>query len=493
MSEVTLFIEDTAIRVLVTKGQRAEKWAKMSLEPGLVSDGIIQDETQVASKLKELFKQQKIGTSTVVAGLSGFNSIYRLVSLPELPENLLGEAVKQEASRVIPVPIEEVHLSYQIIPSTEGETHIFLSAFPKTVLDALLKTLSKAGLRANIMDLAPLALCRTVDAPQFVILDARSSSLDIAVMVDRVPQVIRSLSLPGEAQSLTERLPSIIEELNRTITFYNSSHQSNPLSKEAPVFVCGDLALAPDTWPTIAGDHGFPVSVPTSPIQPLEGFDASQFMVNIGLALKNQSLNKEGAYFSLVDFNALPGISKPKEKTSMAKVALPIVVVIGVGAIFYMIRLSQGAEANMAALRAQLPPIQNSIAEQRDSISALEDSIALMGPQVEPMKAEALIFQNTLADLKEVRTEVDGDLSIIAALATDKVNLTNINHNVNPVTVDGIAPDESDILQYATGLRSSGRFSKVVISSIDAVDKEEADGEEIRLFTVFNFRILLIK
>ena len=123
----------------------------------------------------------------------------------------------------------------------------------------------------------------------------------------------------------------------------------------------------------------------------------------------------------------------------------------------------------------------------------LNDNIAMIEPRVEPLKAEALIFQNTLSDLEEVRTEVDGDLSIIAALATENVSLTNINHNVNPATVDGIAPDESDLLQYATSLRSSGRFSKVVISSIAAENKEEVDGEEIRLFTVYKFRLLLIK
>ncbi|MBA7702874.1 hypothetical protein ES703_111649 [subsurface metagenome] len=116
MSEVTLFIEDSSIKLLVAKGQRVDKWAKLPLEPGLVSDGLILDEPQVANKVREILKLQGVRTSTVIAALSGFNSVYRLISLPELPPAILPEAVRQEASRVIPVPIDEVYLSYQTIP-----------------------------------------------------------------------------------------------------------------------------------------------------------------------------------------------------------------------------------------------------------------------------------------------------------------------------------------------------------------------------------------
>ena len=111
MAEVTLFIEDSAIKLLVARGWRVDKWAKLPLEPGLVSDGLILDEAQVAEKIRQLFKLQNEGARTVVAGLSGFNSVYRLISLPELPSDILHEAIEQEASRVVPVPMDQVYLS----------------------------------------------------------------------------------------------------------------------------------------------------------------------------------------------------------------------------------------------------------------------------------------------------------------------------------------------------------------------------------------------
>ena len=103
MAEVTLFIEDNAIKLLVASGRRVKKWAKVPLEPGLISDGVINDEEQVAERLKEMFKLEGISARKVTVGLSGFNSVYRLLSLPELPDVLIPEAVRNEATRVVPV------------------------------------------------------------------------------------------------------------------------------------------------------------------------------------------------------------------------------------------------------------------------------------------------------------------------------------------------------------------------------------------------------
>ena len=489
MSEVSLFIEDTAIKLLVTSGRRVEKWAKLPLEPELVSDGLILDEAQVAEKLKELFKQQKIVTRTVTAGLSGLNSIYRLTSLPELPAAILPEAVKQEAGRIVPVPIDQLYLSYQTIPAPAGETGIFLAAFPRNTADAMLRTLSKAGIKASTMDLAPLALCRTVDAPEAIVIDGRSAGLDIAILVDRVPQVIRSFSLPGETESMVERLPSIVEELERTIAFYNSGHPAKPLSPAVPVFVSGDLAAVPESWQLLSGTQDASASELPSPMQAPEGFDASQFMVNIGLSLKKLSLEKEGS-FSLVNFNALPEAEKPKGTgTSLAKILTPIIV-IGIGLVSWLWLQVQDIRTDNEALRSQVEINQSLIPPQQDAVAALSEEIAAIEPQIAPLEATADIFATTFTDLAENRSQIDGDLSGIVNLMADDVDLASISHTGSRVTVTGTAPEEA-IFQYARNLRSSGRYSGVIISSL-GYELILEDWEDLETGVVYDFVFLLI-
>jgi type IV pilus assembly protein PilM len=183
----TLFINDNTVNLVVVEGKRVKKWASLYLEPGLVSQGVVVDETQVADKIKELLRMVKETGGKYVVGLSGLNSLYRLISLPELPEAILPAAVTQEAGRVIPVPLDEVYLSYQRIPASVGETRVFLAAFPRNVADASYRTLKTAGIEPYIMDLAPLAICRTLDEPRAIIVNTRLDNLDIIVMVDRLP------------------------------------------------------------------------------------------------------------------------------------------------------------------------------------------------------------------------------------------------------------------------------------------------------------------
>ena len=500
MAEVTLFVEDDAIRLLVARGRRVEKWTKMPLEPGLVSDGLVLDEAQVAGKIRQLFKLQKIGARTVVAGLSGFNSVYRLISLPELPPEILPEAIQQEASRVVPVPIDQVYLSYQTLPAPAGETLLFLAAFPRNTTDALLRTIKQAGLRADVIDLAPLALCRTVDVSEAVVVDVRSASLDIAVMMGRVPQVIRSLSLPGEAESLEERLPSIIEEVGRTITFYNSSHSDKPLADNVPILVSGDLAAAPDAWQSLGETGGYTVSALPSPMELLEGFDASLFMVNIGLVLKQLNLEKEGVNFSIVNFNALPQAEKPRKKVSRVSVLLPIIIVLGIGAVFYMYNMLRGVGNENDLVRSQLEVIQSQIPLQQKDIGALKDELEEIEPQIEPIESEADVFNTRFSTITEGRNQVDEDTSQIVRLTPDEISLiygsdeivgyssptseASIDHAVEVVAVTGESQELDAIFQYAKDLRASGRFSVVVISSIEAYGEETLGG--------YNFRFTLI-
>jgi type IV pilus assembly protein PilM len=517
MAEVTVFIEDAAIKLLVAKGRRVQKWAKLPLAPGLVSEGVILDEDQVAGKVKQLFELQGVRARKVTAGLSGFNSIYRVVSLPELPEAIRPEAVRHEATRVIPVSLDQVYLSYQPIPGPAGEMRFFLVAFPRSTADALVRTLRKAGLEPEIMDLAPLALCRTIDEPRAIIIDVRSASLDIAIMVDRVPQLIRSLSLPSEAQSLEERLPTIVEELNRTITFYNSGHLDSILDSSVPIFVSGDLGAATDTWPSLVGTSGYSVSVLPPPIQDLEGFDSTQFMVNIGLALKQLSLEKEAANFSLVNFNALPEVYRRK-RTPLSNYLVPVGVLIGIGLIVYMGLFVQNTAAQTGALRAELPPLQSRIVQERETIVEVTEKIEPIEPQSEASKATAGIFETTFTALREGREKIDADLGEITGLVPAEIALifagdlvkpdasrlseAKIIHTGEQVTLRGTALDEADIFRYARALRDGGRFSSVVISSIEAWEEkeivveedEEEEEEEVEVIEEgFNFEFLLVR
>jgi len=482
----TLFIKDTAVNLLVIERKRRQlrvkKWASSPLEPGLVSQGLVLDEAQVAAKVKELFKLEKAKTKKVIVGLSGLNSLYRLITLPELPEALITEAVKREARRVLPMPLDEVYLSYQPIPAPIGERRIFLVAFPRNETDSLIRTLQRAGIKPYVMDLVPLALCRILHEPRSIIVNTRQDYLDIIVIVDGVPQLIHGITLPTEAKSLPEKLSTISEDLDRAVAFYNSSHPEKHIDSTMPVFVCGDLAEAPESWEPLLGRLNYSVSSLPSPLESPEGFSSNEFMVNIGLALKKLTPEKWGVNLSLVNLNALPEVYQPRA-VRVSQILVPFAITAAIGAIAFMAFLVQGSLAHNDVLRSQLAPIESVIDQKRQAILTLQSQIKETEAPIEPIEAEANIFNTTFTSLEEGREEVNADLHrIVNLLSLGDVSLTSVKHAGDAVSVVGIAPDEDDIFEYARELRSSSNFSTVMIASItaDITVVEETEIERFR-------------
>ena len=80
---VTLYIDDTSIRLIVASGKRIKQWAHLPLEPGLVKNAVIVEEAEVTAKIKQLFEARKL-KGKVCVGVSGLHCLSRPLVLPSL-------------------------------------------------------------------------------------------------------------------------------------------------------------------------------------------------------------------------------------------------------------------------------------------------------------------------------------------------------------------------------------------------------------------------
>jgi len=456
----TLYISDTEVTLLVMKGMQVDRWAALPLEPGLVSQGVITDEARVAELVRELFAREKAKAKKVTVAISGHDTLYRILTLPDVPEAVLPEAVRREARRTIPTPLEHVYYSYQSIPAMKGERKVFLATFPRTSVDAMVRTLNQAGVRPYVMDLAPLAISRLPDVPRAIIASFRLDHLEVVVVTDRLPVVIRTVSLPGESDSLDDRLPLVAEELNRTIMFYNSSHLDNPLDPGVPVFVSGDLAGVPETWSDLVGDTGYTVSPLPSPVDAPEGFSTDQFSVNIGLALKDVLPAKTDASFSLVNFNALPEAYVPP-RFSIVRVLIPVGLVIAIGLIVFALLLS-------SQVRTRIQELQPQVATSEATVTKLNTDIASLRSGINSDKARTNILNNRISSLQRARDVIHEDVRTIDTLARamDGVSVHSISHSGGSISISGRADGEDSAYAYARQLRALDRFPDVWMPSI---------------------------
>ena len=480
----SLYFEDTNIRLLIARGKKAERWASIPLEPGLVSGGVIVDEILVAKKIQELFTAirrvrtentgiKKVATSVaeffsgngkIIVGLSGRDSLYRVLSLPPLPDSMLGEAVRREAGRVLPVSLNDLYLAYQRIPGSATETRVFVAAFPKNAADILIRTMGTAGFKPRALDLAPLAICMSVNEPRAIIADARSDSLTIVIMAERVPQVIRSLNLQSETKSFSENMSTIIEEFSRTVAFYNSSHPQDPLGSDVPVFVSGDLANEPDSWKSLVGGLDSKVTMLPVAIECPKELSQSEFIVNIGLAVKELALDKQPGNYSLVNLNALPSALLPKP-INFYRIIVPVVAVVGVAGIVLMWNTWQSTKNDTGLLQSQLTNVQNQIASNDKLVTQLTAQNQATQAQIQPLKDAANVFVNKLATLETARNLTTSDVHQMVSLAPPTVIVSDVTYADDGMTVTGSSATKADVLNYAQSLRDTGGFN-VVVSSI---------------------------
>ena len=108
------------------------------------------------------------------------------------------EAVRWAARREMPVPLEEIYLSWQAIGSQDTEQWVFLLSTPRSLLDSVLETLEKASIKPRAIDLKPLALARMVNRRKAIITDLESESISIIILVEGIPEVMHTIILRQE-------------------------------------------------------------------------------------------------------------------------------------------------------------------------------------------------------------------------------------------------------------------------------------------------------
>src|SRR5512136_899819 len=264
--QISLYIDDSSISVLASKGRQPQKWATAALDQGLIKEGVVQDQQAVAAKIKELWRSSHILRRRVTVGISGLNCLYQLLLLPELPENLRGEAISREAATSLGIPLEGVYLSWQVLSSEHGQMKVYLAVLPRDKVDSVVATLKMANLRPVAMDIKPLCLARASNQPRALIVDMCQDAFDIVVLSGGIPEVVRSLYVARDTPA-GERIALVRSELERSISFYNAAHMDSPIDLTVPVLVTGDLMGQDSDKAALAGPRERPVLDMESPME----------------------------------------------------------------------------------------------------------------------------------------------------------------------------------------------------------------------------------
>lgn len=141
---------------------------------------------QTAEVLKTLLDKSQISTKKVVASLPNSIVFVSVIDMPPLSDKELKSAIEWEARRYVPLPLEEVTLSWSVMRegAEEAKIKVLITAVPTTVIENYSRMFSLAGLEPEALEIEALALIRSLAGSRqdaFIIVDigARNTSLNL--------------------------------------------------------------------------------------------------------------------------------------------------------------------------------------------------------------------------------------------------------------------------------------------------------------------------
>ena len=284
---ISLSVEGTTLRLLGSRGASVDVWETVPFNPQFLKNGHVVDPEGLGEVLKTALANMKLTGGTTVCALSAVGSTSRILDLPPIVDKgQLGSIVQREARRLAGAPLEDYYLYWRPLPLRTRQQQVFVLTVPKEPLHDMMKAVAAAGLKSRLIELKPLALVRAVNRRDAIIANGESNSVEVVIVIDDVPTLIRSIFLGEGVLSSDYAVGRISDELVRTIAHYNDSHKDEPLNPELPVYLTG----------AVAGSIPFAINVATltgRPIQPIEPplhypaeLPLAHYMVNIGLVLR---------------------------------------------------------------------------------------------------------------------------------------------------------------------------------------------------------------
>ncbi len=171
-------------------------------------------EERLAAELTRLLDQQPVKRCPINLTL-GAKIITRHIRMPEMPAQELATAIKWEAEKYIPMPVDELVLDYVNLGSQNSQghkqNHILLTAITRETVEFYHRAFSFANLQLATVDLPAFAIWRVFvgmnrDFPKEVtaLLDLGYSSCQMIVVKDR--KIVFTRLLPVGARTIFDTL-----------------------------------------------------------------------------------------------------------------------------------------------------------------------------------------------------------------------------------------------------------------------------------------------
>lgn len=157
---------------------------------------------KMAQVLKTVCAQAKTVSKQAVVGLPVSTVFHAVVSLPKVAQKDFLAILKAEVQKLLPYPLEETALDYQILPATKDSKveRVLVNAVPRALVAFYTKVCLKAGLQLVALETEAAALTRSLigrDASVSMLVDIGAERTNFFIIDNTVPVTYQSIEVGG--------------------------------------------------------------------------------------------------------------------------------------------------------------------------------------------------------------------------------------------------------------------------------------------------------
>ena len=223
------------------------------LDHGIVVGGELRDPEALAVALRDFFKRHNLPKRGIRLGIANNRIGVRTFEVTGIADpKQLGNAIRFRAQEVLPIPLEEAVLDYQVLSegvTEDGQpvTRVLLVVAYRELVDRYVHACEKAGLQIVGIDLEAFALLRAVAEPHDPLQNSERGALvavsvghdrsTFAVSDGRICEFTRVLEWGGWSLNVAiaralDISPTEAEPIKRTLSFVTPTTAPDGLGEE---------------------------------------------------------------------------------------------------------------------------------------------------------------------------------------------------------------------------------------------------------------------
>ena len=199
---------------------------------------------EAATIVKMLVEQTQATSNLVVTAMPTFAVFSSLITVPDVSQKDMANAIRVEAKKVVPRPLEEMNLVWQDIEKTEikskpmakeleeddagdlgtitgakglQQKKMLITAAPKDLVNSYIEIIKNSGLKLVSLETEALALSRSLigkDPSVVMVVDIGAKTTNLSIIDRGIPVVNRGVNFGGSriTQQMSGRMSIDIEK-----------------------------------------------------------------------------------------------------------------------------------------------------------------------------------------------------------------------------------------------------------------------------------------